>query len=149
MSDQHETHAHIFAEWHRAARARDTPALLALYAADAVLESPLVPAILDDKPDGVLRGHDELTRFFTEGARRRPEALVRWWRDGRYLSAGEMLVWEYPRATPDGAQVDIVEVIATAAGLIRHHRIYWGWFGTRRLIAAATRLALSAPASGC
>ncbi|MGC8475015.1 MAG: nuclear transport factor 2 family protein [Acetobacteraceae bacterium] len=149
MPDQHETHAHIFTAWHRAAQARDTPALLALYAADAVLESPLVPAILDDKPDGVLRGQVELAQFFEEGGRSRPIELVRWWRDGTYLSRGDLLVWEYPRATPDGEQVDILEVMRTADGLIRHHRIYWGWFGTRLLIAAATRHALSARPPGC
>ena len=41
--------AHIHAEWHRAASSRDTPALVKLYAEDAVLESPLVPAILVEK----------------------------------------------------------------------------------------------------
>ena len=142
-------HAAIFTAWHDAARARDTPALLALYAADAVLESPLVPAILDDKPDGVLCGHADLARFFTEGARRRPNDLVRWWRSGQWASLGSLLIWEYPRATPDGEQVDIVEVMDIADGLIRHHRIYWGWFGVRLLTATAVRPALSHPASPC
>src|SRR5487761_2033867 len=85
-------HAAIFAAWHDAARARDTPALLALYAPDAVLESPLVPAILDDRADGVLRGHADLARFFTEGARRRPNELVRWWRGGQWASLGPLLI---------------------------------------------------------
>jgi|SRR6516165_2540447 hypothetical protein len=44
--------ARIFREWHERARALDTQGLLALYSEDAVLESPLVPAILDDKQDG-------------------------------------------------------------------------------------------------
>ena len=61
---------------------RDTEGLLALYADDAVLESPLVPAILDDKSDGILRGESELHRFFFEGGRRRPNDLVRWYRTG-------------------------------------------------------------------
>lgn len=51
-------------EWHDRAKARDTEGLLALYATEAVLESPLVPAILDGKSDGVLRGHAELRHFF-------------------------------------------------------------------------------------
>jgi hypothetical protein len=49
-------HAYIHQEWHRAASTRDTPALIALYADNAILESPLVPVIMDGKHDGVLRG---------------------------------------------------------------------------------------------
>ena len=146
---QDPAHARIFAAWHRAARERDTPTLLALYDVDAVLESPLVPAILEDRPDGVLRGHAELARFFAAGARRRPIDLVRWWRSGQWASAGSLLIWEYPRVTPDGEQIDIVEVMEIADGLIRHHRIYWGWFGVRVLTASAVRHALSGPASPC
>src|SRR5215472_16386948 len=47
--------ARIYREWHERAQAVDTEGLLALYHKEAVLESPLVQAILDDKPDGVLR----------------------------------------------------------------------------------------------
>ena len=104
--------------------------LIALYADDAVLESPLVPALLDDKTDGVLRGKAEIARFLEAGARSRPIDLVRWYRSDTYFSAGSMLVWEYPRETPDGDQVEIVEVMEIADGLIKHHRIYWGWKGS-------------------
>jgi len=31
--------------------------------------------------------------------------------------------------TPDGDQVEIVEVMEIAHRLISHHRIYWGWKG--------------------
>jgi hypothetical protein len=75
----------VYREWHERAKALDTDGLLALYSADAVLESPLVPAILDDKRDGILRGHDELRRFFAEGGRWRPNDLVRWYRTGEWL----------------------------------------------------------------
>jgi hypothetical protein len=122
-------HARIHAEWHRAASTRDGAALLALYAEDAVLESPLVPAILDDKTDGVLRGKAEIARFLEKGASSRPIGLVRWHRSTTWFSAGQTLVWEYPRETPEGEQVEIVEVMDVADGLIRHHRIYWGWKG--------------------
>jgi hypothetical protein len=125
----HSDHARIDAEWHRAASTRDGAALLALYAEDAVLESPLVPAILDDKTDGVLRGKVEIARFLAKGARSRPIGLVRWHRSTTWFSAGQTLVWEYPRETPEGEQVEIVEVMDIADGLIRHHRIYWGWKG--------------------
>jgi hypothetical protein len=43
--------ARVFREWHERARALDTEGLLALYSEDALLESPLVPAILDHKQD--------------------------------------------------------------------------------------------------
>jgi steroid Delta-isomerase len=128
----------IHREWHERAKARDTEGLLALYAKDAVLETPLVPAIVDGRSSGVLRGHGEIRPFFEEGARRRPNDLVRWHRSGRYLTDGErLLIWEYPRAAPDGDQVDIVEVMDIAGGLIQHHRIYWGWFGTALLVRSA------------
>ena len=73
----------IYARWHEAARSRDVPALLALYAEDAELESPLVPVILN-RASGVLRGHAQIREFLEEGTRRRPNELVRWHRDGRF-----------------------------------------------------------------
>ena len=128
---------HIYEQWHQAAENRDTAALIALYADDAELESPLVPVILG-RDSGILRGHAEILAFLEEGSRRRPNELVRWYRDGRYLVAGRLLVWEYPRQTPDGSQVDILELMELDDdGKIRRHRIYWGWFGTQMLIASA------------
>lgn len=128
----------IHREWHERAKSRDTDGLLALYAPGATLESPLVQAIFDGCASGTLRGHDEIQPFFAEGARRRSNALVRWHRTGKWLADGErMLVWEYPRATPDGDQVDILEVMEIADGLIQHHRIDWGWFGTGLLARSA------------
>ena len=50
--------ARIHREWHIRAKTLDTEGLLALYATDAVLESPLVTAILDGRASGILRGHD-------------------------------------------------------------------------------------------
>jgi steroid Delta-isomerase len=105
----------IHREWHECAKGLDTEGLLRLYAEDAVLESPLVPAILDDKPDGVLRGHVQLRR--------------------------RLLIWEYPRQAPDGDQVDLVEVMEIAVGLIRHHRVYWGWKGCKLIAPALSRRA--------
>lgn len=130
--------ARIHRDWHDCARTRDTEGLLRLYAPDAQLESPLVPAILDDAATGVLTGHAELRRFFDEGGRRRPNDLVRWHRSGAFMTDGERtLIWEYPRDTPDGDQVDILEVMEIAQGLIQRHRIYWGWFGTGLLLRSA------------
>jgi steroid Delta-isomerase len=124
-----EDHAHIHREWHRAASTRDTLALTALYAHEAILESPLVPVIMEHKNDGVLHGKGEIERFLGAGARSRPIDLVRWHRSETYFSVGGTVIWEYPRVTPEGDQVEIVEVMDIADHLIRHHRIYWGWKG--------------------
>ena len=65
----------IHREWHERAKALDTDGLLTLYAVDAVLESPLVPAILNHKPAGVLRGQAELRRFLTRARAVDPTTL--------------------------------------------------------------------------
>jgi hypothetical protein len=126
----------VFDEWDRRARSLDVEGLLELYADDAVLESPLVPRILD-RPRGTLRGKAELGQFFAEGGQRRPNDLVRWHRNGEFLWDGHTLSWEYQRATPEGDQVDIAEVMQLVQGRIVAHRIYWGWFGTEMLIRDA------------
>ena len=134
--------ARIHQQWHDRAKACDIEGLLALYAGDAVLETPLAQAICDGRESGVLRGHREICPFFEEGARRRPNALVRWHRTGKWLSDGErFLVWEYPRQAPDGDQVDLVEVTEIAGGLIARHRVYWGWLGTALLARSAVNKA--------
>ena len=137
----------VFEQWHARAKAGDVDGLLSLYAQDAVFESPLVPAILDDVPTGVLRGRSELQRFLSEGTKRRPNELVKWYRTGVYFSAGRTLVWEYPRATPDGEQIDIVEVMEIEDGLIQQHRIYWGWKGCTQIAPALARRQALSPAS--
>jgi hypothetical protein len=78
--------------------------------------------------------------FLEAGARSRPIDLVRWYRFDTYFSAGSTLVWEYPRETPDGDQV-IVEVMNIVGGLIKHHRIYWGWKGCSLIAPKLQRLA--------
>ena len=128
----------IYREWHERARARDVDALVALYADDAVLESPLVPVILN-VPMGVVSGHSEIRRFLEEATKRRPNHLVRWYRTGTYLCDGNTLIWEYPQETPEGDQLDILELMEIEAGKIRRHRIYWGWFGVNMLMQNAGR----------
>lgn len=129
----------VYRLWDRYARAADVEGLLSLYAPDAILESPVVAAIFDTD-SGVAQGHAELRRFFEEGARRRPNQLVRWHREpNRYFYDGYRLVWEYPRTAPGGNQIEIVEIMDLSEGLIRHHRIYWGWFGVQQLIGSALR----------
>jgi steroid Delta-isomerase len=43
-------------------------------------------------------------------------------------------MWEYPRATPTGEQVDLAEVMDLRNPQIAHHRIYWGWSGMQLLM---------------
>ncbi|SGZ20337.1 nuclear transport factor 2 family protein [Moritella viscosa] len=119
----------IFHQWHERAKAKDITGLLELYSADAIFESPLVPAILKNKTNGILIGKGELKIFFDEGTKRRPNDLFRWYRVNEYVTNGSMLIWEYPRETPKGDQIDILELMEIENGLIKKHRIYWGWKG--------------------
>ena len=127
---------HLYHAWHDAAKNRDTDALIALYHDDAELESPLVPVIMQ-REDGTLRGKAEIRAFLAEGARRRPNEWVCWYRDAHYYTGGDILIWEYPRQTLDGNQVDILEFMQHRDGKIYRHRIYWGWFGSQMLIQSA------------
>ena len=130
------TAEYLYHAWHDAAKSRDTDALIALYYDDAELESPLVPIIMQ-RTNGTLRGKAEIRAFLAEGARRRPNEWVRWYRDAHYYTGGNILIWEYPRQTPNGNQVDILELMQHRDGKIYRHRIYWGWFGTQMLIKSA------------
>ncbi len=117
----------VYREWDRRTRAGDIDALIDLYVPDAILETPLIARIMD-RQDGILIGHDQIRPFFRRGTDNRPNELVRWYRTGRYLFDGHTLMWEYPRDTPNGDQVDLVEVMDLNGPRIVHHRIYWGWF---------------------
>ena len=137
MSEFKSDGERIYKLWDKYARESDVEGLLSLYATDATLETPLIPAILGSDT-GILKGYAELRHFFEEGGRRRPNALVRWHREpDRFFFDGRRLVWEYPREAPDGNQIELVEVMDLVGGLIQYHRIYWGWFGIQRLIESA------------
>jgi hypothetical protein len=125
----------IYKAWHAAVVARDADAVAALYAEAAVFESPLVWAIDPARQSGVLHGRAAIGAFFAAGFRTSGNGLGRWYRTGLFFSNGLQLVWEYPRETPDGDQVDLVEVMDVAEGAIANHRVYWGWIGVRTLMA--------------
>lgn len=127
----------IYEQWHEFTKAREAEKLIDLYADDATLETPLVMAILDDKTEGVLRGRAEIKHFFDEGLRRRPDDLLRWYRTGVFFTNGKVVTWEYPRQTPSGDQIDLVEIMDVERGKIKHHRIYWGWFGFQLILRNA------------
>ncbi len=108
---------------------------LALYAEAAIMETPLALRVLPGS-DGVLRGKSEIRRLFEQGAGPLRGAAARWYRTGLFFSNGRQLVWEYPRTTPEGDQLDLVEVMDIADGLIAHHRVYWGCRGVAMLMEA-------------
>ncbi|WP_413991234.1 nuclear transport factor 2 family protein [Labrys okinawensis] len=127
---------HIYDRWHETIVARDLDRLMELYAEDAILETPLILVTLTDRTQGILRGKCEIRPFFEAGLRKLGNELSRWYRTGLFFSNGRQLTWEYPRETPAGDQVDLVEVMDVAGGLIAHHRVYWGWAGFQSLVAA-------------
>lgn len=122
---------HMYFAWNDALSRNDAEALLALYARDAVLESPLIPHLLG-MDSGVLRGHDQLHPLFAKLAERKPP--VRQYYRTPYLTDGKRLIWEYPRDAGKGEQMDFAEVMElNDEGLIQWHHVYWGWFGFRVL----------------
>jgi len=114
----------IYREWDERSAKRDVEGLVALYAADATFESPLVRGLMH-VDQGILRGHAELRAFFTQVPQRTPPGRG-YYRNG-YLTDGRLLFWEYPRETPEGEQSDFAEVMEIADGRILRHRVYWGW----------------------
>lgn len=127
---------HIYEQWHACVAQRDIDALMALYVNDAILETPLILATLADGDRGILFGKAAIGAFFEAGLRGSDNGLGRWYRTGTFFSNGRQLIWEYPRDTPQGDQVDLVEVMDVEGGLIRHHRVYWGWLGFKTLAAS-------------
>lgn len=120
----------IFHRWDEALGARDLEASLALYHEDCTLESPLVCYLLGTD-DGVIRGRAALRPFVQRVFDTNPPQRRRF-RTG-YLSDGTRLTWEYPRQATDGQQMDLVEVMEISDGLIKNHRVYWGWFSVNML----------------
>ena len=125
----------IYDGWHDAVVARDLAAVTALYAEDAVFETPLILAVRPELGQGILRGRDAISAFFERGFATPANGLGRWYRTGAFFANGRQLTWEYPRETPEGDQIDLMEMMEIERGLIQHHRVYWGWVGFRQLAA--------------
>jgi hypothetical protein len=130
---------HVYEQWHATVVRRDLDGLMALYAEDAVLETPLILAAMPGKTEGILKGKAAIGAFFEAGLLKLQNDFGRWYRTGTFFSNGRQLIWEYPRETPHGDQVDLVEVMDLANGLISHHRVYWGWVGFKTLVAALNK----------
>jgi steroid Delta-isomerase len=130
---------HIYEQWHQTIQAKDLDGIMALYADDAVFESPAVLAVLRDRDEGVLHGKTEITRLFATNFRVLSAEFAKLYRTGIFLANNNLLMWEYPRQTPAGEQVDLVESMDIENGLIVYHRVYWGWKGLKALMAARER----------
>jgi hypothetical protein len=120
----------IYREWDDALGKKDVDAAVRLYASDATLESPLVRHLLGEET-GVLAGHDRLRSFIALVFQRTPPLRQRF--RSPLFTDGALLMWEYPRIASGGEQMDFVEVMEVREGLIRHHRVYWGWRGLQVL----------------
>jgi steroid delta-isomerase len=127
---------HVYEQWHETVRSRNLDGLMALYADDAILETPLILATVPEASRGILIGKPKIRAFFEIGLGKLQNKLSRWYRTGTFFSNGRQLVWEYPRETPQGDQIDLVEVMDISSSLIVHHRVYWGWVGFKLLAAA-------------
>jgi ketosteroid isomerase-like protein len=124
-----QTADRIYHDWDRALAANDVEGLLELYAADVHFESPAVPLVLNTD-SGICHGRDELRPVLEQVAARKPP-LRTYYRTG-YLTDGEKtLIFEYPRDAPEDEQMDFVEVMELAGGLIQRHCVYWGWRGIK------------------
>jgi ketosteroid isomerase-like protein len=137
MTERGEHHApasaieRIYAQWDEALGAKDTESAMALYHPDATLESPLVCHLLGTG-EGVVRGREALADFVGNHVFPHQPPQRRRFR-GPLLTDGNRVTWEYPRCSPDGDQMDIVEVMEVRDGLITAHRIYWGWLAVGML----------------
>jgi hypothetical protein len=115
----------IYRLWDDALGKKDIEASLSLYADDASIESPLVQHLMKSS-DGVVQGKERLREFITRVFQTNPKQRKRF-KQG-FFTDGRALTWEYPRHSPDGDQMDLVEVMEIESGLIRRHRVYWGWY---------------------
>ena len=124
---------HVYEEWHRTVMSGDLAGLMVLYADNAVFESPTVIAQFPDRDDGILRGKAEIAKLFERNFNNLKGEFTDLHRTG-FFSDGRVLIWEYPRKTPAGSQVDLFESMDIENGLIVYHRVYWGWQGVKALL---------------
>jgi predicted SnoaL-like aldol condensation-catalyzing enzyme len=115
----------IYRLWDDALGKKDLEASLSLYADDASIESPLVQHLMKSK-EGVVQGKERLREFIARVFQTNPPQRKRF-KQG-FFTDGRVLTWEYPRSSPDGDQMELVEVMEIENGLIRRHRVYWGWY---------------------
>jgi predicted SnoaL-like aldol condensation-catalyzing enzyme len=115
----------IYHAWDEALGKKDLEASLSLYAEDASIESPLVAHLLK-QASGIVQGKDNLRKFITRVFDTNPPQRKRF-KQG-FFTDGRVMTWEYPRSSPGGEQMDLVEVMDIEDGRIKRHRVYWGWY---------------------
>jgi len=118
----------IYRLWDEALGKKDLEASLSLYADDATIESPLVRHLMKGS-DGIVQGKDNLRSFIAKVFQTNPPQRKRF-KQG-FFTDGRVLTWEYPRSAPEGEQMDLVEVMEIENGLIKRHRVYWGWYALK------------------
>ena len=128
QQDDRQSIERIYELWDAALAAKDVDAAVGLYAEDVRLESPLVRH-LTGAERGIVQGRDDLRDFIRLVFERTPPN--RGHHRDAFFTDGRRLIWEYPRETPDGDQMDFVESMEIKDGLIRRHCVYWGWYGVK------------------
>jgi hypothetical protein len=98
----------IYNEWNDALAAKNIDSLSKLYNEDATLESPLVRHLLKTE-EGVCRGREEIRKLMTVLFQCQPE--IRRFHRKNFFTDGKNIIWEYPRQSPEGEQMDFVEVM--------------------------------------
>ncbi|WP_156944222.1 nuclear transport factor 2 family protein [Bradyrhizobium sp. Ec3.3] len=91
--------------WDEALGAKDLEASLALYADDASIESPLVRHLMKT-PIGIVKGKDNLRSFIARVFQTNPPQRKRF-----KQGFCRIVTWEYPRVSPDGDQMELVEIM--------------------------------------
>ncbi len=112
----------IYRAWDRAFAHHDTLALVAMYAEDAVIQSPLIPRLMH-RTRAFCRGRDQIRTLYEAVLAWRPQ--VHRSRRTAYLTDGEKITAEYARAAPDDVMLSCTEVMEIRDGLIRSHRGVW------------------------
>jgi hypothetical protein len=67
---------------------------------------------------GFVGGEDEIRALLQKAAPRKPGK--RTFYRGGYFTDGGLLIWEYPRLTPDGTQMDFLGVMEIENGFIQN-----------------------------
>jgi steroid Delta-isomerase len=129
----------VWEEWHAGVNGHDIPRVIALYAENATLESPAILAIYPHMEVGILKGRSQIETFFDKTLGALSKEFRELYRGDLYLATEKLLTWEYPRKTPAGEQVDLVESMDIEDGLIVYHRVYWGWKGFKALLAVGNQ----------
>src|SRR5580704_11216604 len=93
--------------WDDALGNKDLEASLSLYAEDASIESPLVQHLLNTG-EGIVRGKENLRRFIAKVFQTNPPQHKRF-KQG-FFSDGRRVNREYARLSPEGDQMDLVEI---------------------------------------